>query len=58
MSSYAESCETQVEPGKPDQFCTMKDEVKKAPLFVTAYPAAWRVEIVDDVNHRGFEYVR
>ena len=36
----------------------MKDEVKKAPIFVTAYPAAWRVEIVDDVNHRGFEYVR
>ncbi|KAF9781767.1 hypothetical protein BJ322DRAFT_243236 [Thelephora terrestris] len=47
-----------VEPGKPDQFCTMKDEVQKAPLFVTAYPAAWRVEIVDDINHRGFEYVR
>ena len=27
-------------------------------LRVAAYPAAWRVEIVDDGDHRGFEYIR
>ena len=27
-------------------------------LFVTSYPVAWRVEIVDDEIHRGYEYVR
>ncbi|KAF9642073.1 hypothetical protein BDM02DRAFT_3273603 [Thelephora ganbajun] len=32
--------------------------LKDSPLSVTAYPVAWRVEIVDDVKHRGFEYVR
>ena len=29
-----------------------------APIYVTAHPAAWRVEVVDDGLHRGFEYVR
>jgi len=28
------------------------------PLSVSAYPVAWRIEIVDDDIHRGFEYVR
>ena len=28
------------------------------PLSVSAYPVAWRVEIVNDAIHRGFEYVR
>jgi len=28
------------------------------PLFVTGYPTAWRIENVDDVMYRGFEYVR
>ena len=28
------------------------------PLFVGAYPVAWRFEVVDDDKHRGFEYVR
>jgi len=27
-------------------------------ISVAAYPAAWRVEIVDDGKHRGFGYVR
>ena len=29
-----------------------------APVSVAPYPVAWRVEVVDDDNHRGFEYVR
>ena len=28
------------------------------PLYVTTYPVAWRIEIVDDGLLRGFEYVR
>ena len=28
------------------------------PLSVAAYPVAWRIEIVDDIKHRDFEYVR
>ena len=29
------------------------------PLYVAAYPAAWRIETInDDVLHRGFEYIR
>jgi len=31
---------------------------KQSPLSVTAYPAAWRVEVADDSKHRGFEYIR
>ena len=27
-------------------------------LYVSAYPAAWRVQVVDDEKYRGFEYVR
>ena len=27
-------------------------------LYVSAYSAAWRIEVVDDDIHRGFEYVR
>ena len=27
-------------------------------LLVAAYPVAWRIEVVDDDVHRGFEYVR
>ena len=27
-------------------------------LRVAAYCVAWRIEIVDDPNHRGFEYIR
>ena len=29
-----------------------------APLCVAIYPAAWRVEIVNEGIHRGSEYVR
>ena len=28
------------------------------PLYVAAYPAAWRIEAVNDGIHRGYEYVR
>jgi len=28
------------------------------PIFVAPYPAAWRVEVVKDDKHRGFEYIR
>ena len=27
-------------------------------LAVSAYPAAWKIEAVDDEIYRGFEYVR
>ena len=27
-------------------------------LTVAPYPVPWRVEVVDDDKHRGFEYVR
>ena len=27
-------------------------------LYVAAYPVAWRIELVDDDAHRGFEYAR
>ena len=29
-----------------------------SPLSVSAYPVAWRIEIVNDNIHRGFEYIR
>ena len=29
-----------------------------SPLSVSAYPTAWRVKVVDDAIHRGFEYFR
>jgi len=28
------------------------------PVYVAAYPIAWRVEVVDEGKHRGFEYIR
>ena len=34
------------------------DELKTTSLSVAPYPVAWRVETVDDVKYRGFEYVR
>ena len=36
----------------------MAEATKGCPLHTTAYPAAWRIEVVDDDAHRGFEYVR
>ena len=27
-------------------------------LYVTGYPAAWRIEVTNEEIHRGFEYVR
>jgi len=34
------------------------DELKNSTISVASYHVAWRLEIVDDVKHRGFEYVR
>ena len=51
--------ETQVEPGKPEQFCAPVAGIENGCLLsVVAYPVAWRLEIVDDEIHRRFEYVR
>jgi len=48
-----------VDPGKPEQFCTPVNGIKPGTaLCVAAYPVAWRVETVDDGDHRGFEYIR
>jgi len=48
-----------VEPGKPKQFCTPMEGLSNGtPLYVAEYPVAWRVEVVNDDKHRGFEYVR
>ena len=48
----------QVEPAKAEQFCNPMEGINNGtPLFVTAYPVAWRVEIVNDEIHRGDEYV-
>jgi len=50
----------QIEPGKPEEFCTPMEEGlgEGAQLFVAAYLVAWRVEIVNDEKHRGYEYIR
>jgi hypothetical protein len=29
----------------------------RCPVSVTTYPTAWRVEVINDDPHRGFEYV-
>ena len=43
----------------PEQFCTAKQGLNDGtPVCVTAYPVAWRVEVVDDELCRGFEYIR
>ncbi|KAF9649752.1 hypothetical protein BDM02DRAFT_1746022 [Thelephora ganbajun] len=36
----------------------MKGLNDATPLYVNAYPVAWRVETVNDDIHSGFEYVR
>ncbi|KAF9781773.1 hypothetical protein BJ322DRAFT_1111696 [Thelephora terrestris] len=47
-----------VEPGMPDQFCNPTEGLANGvALFVNAYPAAWRIEIIDETVHHGFEYV-
>ncbi|KAF9783525.1 hypothetical protein BJ322DRAFT_1071542 [Thelephora terrestris] len=48
-----------VEPGKPERFCNPTNGISDGTsLFVSVYPAAWRVEIAGDDIYRGFEYVR
>ena len=57
--TFAEDRHTQVEPGKPDQFCVPTVEHDDLyQIFVAAYPVAWRVEVVNDQRYRGFEYIR
>ena len=36
----------------------MEGMENRCPLSVAAYPVAWRVEVVNEDPHRGFEYVR
>jgi hypothetical protein len=51
----------QVDRGKPDQFCTASSGLFfgiGTAISVAAFPAAWRVELVDDIKYRGFGYVR
>jgi len=48
-----------IEPGKPDRFCNPTNGLNDGTsLFVSAYPASWRIEIATDDRYRGFEYVR
>ena len=57
VSSYIEQS-TQVDPGKPEQYCTLMDGLSDGtPLCVATYPVAWRVEIVEE-KYSGYEYVR
>ena len=50
---------TQVEPGKPEQFCVpLRGLGNGAHLSVAPYPVAWRLAIAEDDEHRGYEYVR
>ena len=43
----------------PEHFCTpMKGIDNGTSLYVTIYPVAWRIEVVNDELHRGSGYVR
>ena len=49
----------QVEPGKPGHFCAPVAGLgNDTPLSVAPYPVAWRIEVVNDDIHSGFDYVR
>ena len=59
MPPFAEKSETQVEQGKPGEFCApMVGLQNGCALSVAAYPASWRVEVVNDDADRGPECVR
>ncbi|KAF9781763.1 hypothetical protein BJ322DRAFT_1023120 [Thelephora terrestris] len=48
-----------IEPGKPEQFfAPTEGTTKGTSFFVGPYPVAWRIEVVNDAKHRGFEYIR
>lgn len=48
-----------VDPGKPCQFCSARSGLESgAPIVVTPYPVAWRIERAKDDIYHGFEYVR
>lgn len=50
---------TQVEPGKPEQFCIMLVGLgNESTVSVATFPVAWRIEIARDERYRGCEYVR
>jgi hypothetical protein len=36
----------------------MKGITNGTQLLVSAYPVAWRIEVVNDDLHRGFELIR
>lgn len=56
------SAPIQVHPkgsSKPDLYCTMLEGLSnRSTVAVSPYPAAWRVQIVDDETYKGFEYIR
>ena len=59
LTLRAELRNVQVELGKPKQFCTPMEGLSNGtPLYVAAFPVAWRIEVFDDDKYRGFEYVR
>lgn len=59
LLTVSEQPDVQIEPGTPGQFCTPMNGLNDGvALFVNAYPTAWRIEIVNDDVHRGYEYVR
>jgi len=44
---------------QPDRFCNPMNGVNDGTLlFVTNYPAAWRIEMANNEIYRGLEYVR
>jgi len=42
----------------PEQFCTMLSGLNGYAISVATFPMAWRVEIANDGNYQGHEYVR
>ena len=48
--------QSQLESGKPDQFCTVlngkPDKGGRVPVSVSTFPATWRVELVLDHTYR------
>ena len=48
---------TQVDPGKPEQYCTLHDVIGNGTtLRVGEYPVAWKIEAAKE--YPEYEYVR
>ncbi|KAF9648154.1 hypothetical protein BDM02DRAFT_3261202 [Thelephora ganbajun] len=44
---------------KPDLYCAMLEGLgNRSSVAVSPYPAAWKIQIVDEEKCRGFEYIR